>query len=157
MAQQFWLFKSEPDVFSLADLQSSPKKTTCWDGVRNYQARNLLRDAMHPGDGVLFYHSRVEPMVVAGTARVVRGGYPDPSQFNAKSRYFDLDANPETPRWFAVDIQYESTFPHPVTRDDLREVPELADMMLLKRGSRLSVQPVSPLQWKVICRLGKGR
>ena len=155
MPQQFWLFKSEPDVFSLSDLQNSPKKTTCWDGVRNYQARNLLRDQMRVGDGVLFYHSRAEPMVVAGTASIVHAGYPDPSQFNAKHQYFDADSNPDAPRWYAVDIQYVSTFATPVTRDALRQVALLKDMMLLRRGSRLSVQPVTAAQWRAICALGR--
>ncbi len=157
MPQQFWLFKSEPDVFSLRDLQTSPKKTTCWDGVRNYQARNLLRDKMRIGDGVLYYHSRIEPMTVAGTATIVHAGYPDPSQFNAKHKYFDADSPPDAPRWYAVDLRYASTFATPVTRDALRQVPTLEDMMLLRRGSRLSVQPVTASQWRTICALGNKR
>ena len=150
MAKRYWLFKSEPNVFSYDDLVKSPKKTTYWDGVRNYQARNLLRDEIKEGDEVLYYHSRIEPMCIAGTATVVRSGYPDPTQFDKKSKYFDAKASPENPRWFVVDIQAKHKFSTPLTRDALKEMPELDGMMLLQKGSRLSVQPVESHEWKAI-------
>jgi predicted RNA-binding protein with PUA-like domain len=152
--QRFWLMKSEPNVFSIEDLAKAPNKTTHWDGVRNYQARNFLKQGMQVGDGVLFYHSRVEPMAVVGTAKVVRAGYPDPSQFDAKHKYYDPDSKPDKPRWYVVDIQLERIFERPVTLQTLRTLPELEGMMLLKKGSRLSVQPVEPAHWRVITKLG---
>ena len=150
MAKRYWLFKSEPNVFSFDDLVKSPKKTTYWDGVRNYQARNLLRDEIKEGDEVLYYHSRIDPMCIAGTATVVRSGYPDPTQFDKKSKYFDSKASPENPRWFVVDIQAKQKFSAPLTREALKEIPELDGMMLLQKGSRLSVQPVESHEWKAI-------
>ncbi len=154
MPRHFWLFKSEPSTFSLKDLQHSPGKTTVWDGVRNYQARNMLRDAIGVGDGVLFYHSCVQPMAVMGTAKVVRAGYPDPSQFHPQSKYFDPAASADAPRWYSVDIQYEATCAQPVTLAALRQHPELEHMVLLRPGSRLSVTPVSAAEWRVVRRLG---
>ena len=154
MARRYWLMKSEPEVFSIHDLAKAPKQTTSWDGVRNYQARNFLRDEVKAGDGVLFYHSNADPPAVAGTATVVREGYPDATQFDRKSNHHDPDASPEAPRWYVVDIKFESTFDRPVPLDELREHPGLANMVLLKR-SRLSVQPVTPDEWKVITKLGK--
>ena len=150
----YWLMKSEPTVFSFDDLLKSPGQTTHWDGVRNYKARNFLRDEIKVGDGVLFYHSRVEPMAVVGTAKVVKAGYPDPSQFAASSKYYDPDADPDEPRWYMVDIKADKPFSRPVTLQELRGLPALAKMMLLKKGSRLSVQPVSAAEWQTIVRLG---
>lgn len=154
MAQRFWLMKSEPDVFSFDDLAKAQKKTTAWEGVRNYQARNLLRDEIKNGDGVLFYHSSTDPQIVAGTAVVVREGYPDASQFDEKSEYYDEKSTPEAPRWFAVDIKLDRRFETPPTLKQLRETRGLEAMKLLQKGSRLSVQPVSPAEWKIIQRLG---
>jgi predicted RNA-binding protein with PUA-like domain len=152
MAKRYWLFKSEPDVYSIAHLKRDKK--TYWDGVRNYQARNLLRDEIKVGDGVLFYHSSVKPMVVAGTAKVVKAGYPDPEQFNPESKYFDPDSPRDDPRWFVVDIAFEEEFSHPVTRDEMKEMAALKDMMVLRRGARLSVQPVTATEWKAIVKRG---
>ena len=146
--------KSEPDVFSIDDLAKAKKQTTGWDGVRNYQARNLLRDDIAVGDGVLFYHSSVDPPAVAGLARVVRAGYPDPTQFDPKSDYYDKDSPRDAPRWFSVDIAFDRKLPRPVTLPELRGEPALADMVLLRRGSRLSVQPVTPAEWKRILAMG---
>lgn len=154
MAKRYWLVKSEPDVFSYADLLKAPKKTTAWEGVRNYQARNLLRDEMKKGDGVLFYHSSTDPQVIAGTATVTKEGYPDPLQFDSKSDYYDADSDPENPRWFLVDIQADQPFKEPITRDELKTMKELEGMVLLKKGSRLSVQPVSEAEWKIITKRG---
>src|SRR6185369_16800464 len=124
--------------------------TTRWDGVRIYQARNFLRSDIAVGDGVLFYHSSAEPPAVAGTARVVRAGYPDPTQFGPRDGHFDGDSSRDDPRWFAVDIKFESKFTRQVTLPELRETSALAKMMLLQRGSRLSVQPVTAGEWKQI-------
>jgi predicted RNA-binding protein with PUA-like domain len=142
--------KSEPDVFSIDDLAKAKNQTTGWDGVRNYQARNLLRDEIAVGDGVLFYHSSVDPPAVAGLARVVRAGYPDPTQFDPKSDYYDKDSPRDAPRWFSVDIAFDRRLARPVTLPELRDESALAEMVLLRRGSRLSVQPVTPAEWKRI-------
>jgi predicted RNA-binding protein with PUA-like domain len=154
MPKRYWLLKSEPDVFSIEALARAPGKTTFWEGVRNYQARNLLRDGMKEGDGVLFYHSSADPSAVAGTATVVRAGYPDPSQFDPTSDYYDADSPRDNPRWFGVDIRWESTFPRPLPAAELRSTPGLADMVLFRR-SRLSVQPVTAEEWKIIVKLGR--
>ena len=144
--------KSEPSVFSIQDLAKAPKRTTFWDGVRNYQARNLLRDEIKVGDGVLFYHSSANPPAVAGTAKVVREPAPDPSQFDRKSDKFDPAASKDQPRWYGVAIQLDRIFAKPVPLDDLRDEASLSDMVLLQR-SRLSVQPVTASEWKTILRM----
>jgi predicted RNA-binding protein with PUA-like domain len=149
-----WLMKSEPGVFSIDDLAKAKNRTTGWDGVRNYQARNLLRDEIAVGDGVLFYHSSVDPPAVAGLARVVRAGYPDPTQFDPESDHYDKDSQRDDPRWFSVDIAFERKLARPVTLPELRAEPALADMVLLRRGSRLSVQPVTAAEWKKILAMG---
>ena len=149
--------KSEPSVFSIEDLARAPRQTTQWDGVRNYQARNLLRDEIKVGDGVLFYHSSADPPAVAGTAEIARAGYPDPTQFDPRSGHHDPDARADEPRWFAVDIKHAQTFAHPVPLPALRDTPALRDMVLLRKGSRLSVQPVSADEWKVIVAMGTRR
>ncbi|HVT06585.1 MAG TPA: EVE domain-containing protein [Polyangia bacterium] len=152
-----WLMKSEPDVFSIDDLAKAKKQTTGWDGVRNFQARNLLRDEIAVGDGVLYYHSSVDPPAVVGLARVVKAGYPDPTQFDPKSDYYDAGSKPDAPRWFSVDIAFDRKLARPVTLPELRAEPALADMVLLRRGSRLSVQPVTAAEWKRIVALGDGK
>jgi predicted RNA-binding protein with PUA-like domain len=153
----YWLMKSEPSVFSIDDLARAKGQTTRWDGVRNFQARNFLRDQIAVGDGVLFYHSSADPPAVAGTATVVRAGYPDPTQFDRGDSHHDPDSSPDDPRWYAVDIKFDSKFKQPVTLPELRTTPTLADMVLLRRGSRLSVQPVSPAEWKLIGQMGNGK
>ncbi|MBK8230741.1 MAG: EVE domain-containing protein [Candidatus Eisenbacteria bacterium] len=154
MAKRYWLFKSEPSEFSFEDLARAREQTTFWDGVRNYQARNLLRDEIQVGDGVLYYHSSTEPTAVIGTAEVVRAGYPDHTQFDPKSSHFDPGAKPEEPRWYMVDIRLVRSFAQPVPLATLKQTPGLAGMTLLQRGSRLSVQPVSAAEWEIVCRLG---
>ena len=154
MTRRYWLFKSEPDVFSIHDLAKSPGKKTSWEGVRNYQARNMLRDDIKPGDGVLFYHSRAEPMVIAGTAEVVREGYPDHFALDPEHHYFDEKASEESPIWFMVDIRLQQIFETPVTRDMLQQHPVTAGMMVLKKGSRLSIQPVTEPEWLTVLQLG---
>jgi len=154
MGRRYWLFKTEPSVFGIADLEKSPGQTTCWEGVRNYQARNMLRDEIGKGDRVLFYHSRVQPMAVVGTAEVVRGAYPDDTQFDPKSRYHDPKADPGDPRWYMVDIRLEKRFRRPVTLQEMKEVKGLGKMTLLQKGSRLSVQPVTAEEYRVVVRMG---
>lgn len=152
MANRYWLFKSDPDTFSFDDLQKSPKRTTCWDGVRNYQARNYLGQ-VRIGDRVLFYHSQSEKAVV-GTARVVKGPHPDPTQFDRRHAGYDPDSDPAEPRWLAVDIAFERKLPRAVGLDEMRRTKGLSRMVLLRRGTRLSVQPVTAAEWKTILRLG---
>jgi predicted RNA-binding protein with PUA-like domain len=149
------LFKSDPETFGLRHLKRSKARTTCWDGVRNYQARNLLRDEIRVGDAVLFYHSQSRPPAVVATARVVRAGYPDPTQFRPKSKYFDPKSTRSEPRWYAVDVRLDEPFSRPVTLPEMRELPGLEEMVLLNR-SRLSVQPVRPREWRIIVKLGLG-
>ena len=148
-----WLLKSEPEAFSYADLERAPRSTTAWGGVRNYQARNLLRDELAAGDLVLYYHSNAAPSGVAGIARVVRAGYPDPTQFDPSAEAFDPASTPAAPRWFAVDVAAVEPLARFVTLAELKAEPRLAGMVLLAR-SRLSVQPVTPAHWAVVCALG---
>jgi predicted RNA-binding protein with PUA-like domain len=145
---RYWLMKSEPNCFSFDDLNGRPEKTEHWDGVRNFQARNLLRDELKPGDGVLFYHSNIKEPAIVGLAKVVRGGYPDSTALDPRSDHFDPRATTDNPIWFMVDVQYLAPLPAPLTRDDLRRHPLLSGMGVLKRGNRLSVQPVSPTEWQ---------
>lgn len=151
--RQYWLFKSEPDVFSIDDLARCAKKSTYWDGVRNYQARNLLRDTIQVGDGVLFYHSSTDPMAIVGTASVVKKGYPDHTAFDPKDPHFDPKSDRAEPTWYMVDIRLDQIFPNPLTRAELQDVPALKGMMLLKRGSRLSIQPVTAGEWAAVLKL----
>ncbi|MFM8287863.1 MAG: EVE domain-containing protein [Planctomycetaceae bacterium] len=148
-----WLFKTEPATFSINDLAAAPDQSTCWNGVRNYQARNFLRDTISVGDGVLLYHSNAQPLAIVGTARVVRAGYPDSSAWDPRSPYHDPASRPDHPIWYMVDIQLENRFERPVERARLQEIPQLSGMLLLQRGSRLSVQPVSRDEWRVILEL----
>ena len=147
-----WLMKSEPGTYSIDDLARD--RTTAWSGIRNYQARNLLRE-MQVGDGVLFYHSSADPPGVAGTASVARAAAPDPSQFDPKDDHYDPDSPQDAPRWFGVEVKLETIFPRLIPLDELRATAALSDMVLLQRG-RLSVQPVTPEQWKTILALGQG-
>ena len=147
----YWLVKTEPGTYSWGDLIRDG--VTSWEGVRNYQARNLMRDEMKRGELVLVYHSVVVPQVVAGVARVRREAYPDHFARDPQSPYFDAKASAEDPRWVMVDLEPTRAFEPPITRDELKECPELADMMLLRRGSRLSVQPVTKQEWERILAL----
>lgn len=152
--RRYWLFKSDPDVFSWEDLKNSPDQTTYWDGVRNFQARNMLRDEIQKGDLVLFYHSQIKPPAVVGTARVVRSGYPDHTAQDPESGHFDPKASPDNPRWYMVDIRLEEEFKRPVPLPELRRTPGLESMELLRKGSRLSIQPVRPEKFEIIQELG---
>jgi len=156
MGRRMWLMKTEPGEFSIDDLAARPDQTEPWDGVRNYQARNFMRDDMRVGDGVLIYHSRIEPMAVVGTAEVASASYPDATAFDPACKHFDPKSTPEQPRWFLVDVRFVAKFPQPVTLKAIKQTPALADMMLVQKGSRLSIQPVSPEEWGVIISMGAG-
>ena len=146
----YWLFKSEPDVFSIQDLAASKGKKTTWEGVRNYQARNMIRDDIQRGDGVLFYHSNTDPMAIAGIAEVVKSGYPDHFAQQPDHKYFDEKASSENPIWYMVDIKLVRIFAQPVTRVMLATHPVTSQMMVLKKGSRLSIQPVTAAEWQAV-------
>ena len=155
MAQRrYWLFKSEPTTYSFSDLLSEPDSTAEWDGVRNYQARNLMRDELKIGDGVLFYHSSTASRAVVGTARVVQAGYPDHTAWDPNSGHFDPKSSPDNPIWFMVDIQAEQEFARTVTLNEIKQDPRFKDMMLVSRGARLSIQPVGEEEWEQIIALG---
>ncbi len=149
---KYWLVKTEPSEFSWEDLKAAPGQTTPWEGVRNYQARNYMRE-MQVGDLVFFYHSQTNPLAIIGIARVVRGAYPDPTQFDPSSPYFDPQSTPENPRWETVDIQYQREFSAPISLPQLKEIPGLENMVLLRKGSRLSVQPVTEREWRIVSAL----
>ncbi|MCG9892376.1 MAG: EVE domain-containing protein [Thermosynechococcaceae cyanobacterium MS004] len=149
----YWLMKTEPSVFSWDDLRSHPQQTTHWEGVRNYQARNFMRDQMKLGDRVLFYHSVVKPQVIMGIAQVVREAYPDSFAFDPASPYYDPKSSIDSPRWVMVDIQYVSEFTSPISLDELKQIEGLDSMMLLQKGCRLSIQPVTPEEWQIVCNL----
>ena len=150
----FWLMKSEPAECSIDDLAAAPAQTVPWIGVRNYQARNYMRDAMRPGDGVLFYHSSCAEPGVAGLARVASSAYPDASQFDPASPYFDAKARPEAPRWLHVDVQWVAKT-RLLSLREMRQRPELASLLLLKPGNRLSITPVSAAEWAAVTHLLK--
>ncbi len=148
--RRYWLFKTEPSSYSWTDLVRETDRTTFWDGIRNYQARNIMRDEMKLGDRVLVYHSVVTPQTIEGIAEVVRTAYPDPSAWDRNSRYFDPKASPEEPRWVMVDIRVVQALDPPISRDELKSQPGLEQMMLLRKGSRLSIQPVTPEEWAIV-------
>jgi len=148
--RRYWLMKSEPGCFSFADLQGRPGQTEHWDGVRNFQARNLLRDELQVGDGVLFYHSNTAQPAIVGLARVVHAGYPDFTACDPRSDHFDPRASAAYPIWYMVDVQGLAALPQPLTRDDLRRHPLLCRMDVLRKGNRLSVQPVREEEWRAV-------
>lgn len=157
MAKQYWLMKTEPETFSIDDLQNRPEKTEGWDGVRNYQARNFMRDSMRLGDGVLFYHSSTEAIGVAGEAVVASGPLPDLTALNPKSPYFDPKATPDKNPWVMVKVRFVRKFAILVPLELMRRTPGLEAMPLLRKGMRLSIQPVSPDEFKIVLALGKGK
>jgi len=150
-----WLFKSEPDAFSVDDLARARGATTAWDGVRNYQVRNMFRDQMRVGDLGFFYHSSCELPGIVGVVKVVRAGYPERAALDPKHRYYDADSDPANPRWYSVDVKLERRIDPPITLDELRRHAHgaLADLLILRRGNRLSVTPVSAQQWRFILSL----
>ncbi|HEY9515786.1 MAG TPA: EVE domain-containing protein [Gemmatimonadaceae bacterium] len=154
--RRYWLVKSEADCYSWDDLWNAPRHTTFWDGVRNYQARNMLRDQFRKGDLVFFYHSIADPTAIMGVCEVVREGYPDHTAFDPGEQHFDPKSDPDKPVWYMVDLRAKEPFRRPVTLAELRLVPGLEGMELLRKGSRLSVQPVTPREWGIVYELGMG-
>ena len=152
---RYWLFKSEPSSYSYDDLENEAGRTAEWDGVRNYQARNFMRDAMRVGDYVLFYHSNAKPPGVVGTARIVREAYPDHTAWHPDSRYYDPKSDPSNPTWLMVDIQAEQRLPRFISLNELKANPALSEMLVTKRGQRLSIQPVTPAEWAEILRMAE--
>lgn len=152
--RRYWLFKSEPNAYSFTDLLNEPDQTAEWDGVRNYQVRNFMRDEMKVGDGVLFYHSSTNPTAVVGTATIVGEAYPDSTAWDPKSEYPDLRSTPENPVWLMVDIKADKELPRPVTLQECKQNSKLKDMLLIRRGMRLSIQPVTREEWDEVLRMG---
>lgn len=149
----YWLFKSEPDVFGIDHLKDMPAQTEHWDGIRNYQARNMLRDDVKPGDLVFFYHSNCKEPAIVGIMEVTRKGYPDHTAFDPEQHYYDPKSDPENPRWYMVDIKYVRELARPVTLQELKQLPQLEDMPLVRRGNRLSIMPVNKEHWDLILEL----
>jgi predicted RNA-binding protein with PUA-like domain len=152
-AKRYWLMKSEPHEYSIADLRRDGR--TCWDGVRNYQARNFMRDEMQVGDEIFFYHSNAQPMGIYGVAQVVREAYPDHTAFDPSDKHFDPKSDPANPTWMMVDVGYVGTFKEPITLATLKQTPRLEKMLVIQRGSRLSVQPVTPEEWDIVMCVGE--
>lgn len=151
---KYWLMKSDPDSYGWPDLLSQKNKTDHWDGVRNYQARNYMKE-MTVGDKILFYHSQLKPPHIIGVAAVAREAYPDHTQFDPSDKHYDPKSSKDDPRWFMVDIRAESAFDPPITLPELKETAGLEEMVLLRRGSRLSIQPVTAKEWKIVTSLRK--
>lgn len=147
MAKNYWLMKSEPNAFSIDDLAKCPKQTDKWDGVRNYQARNFMRDAMKVGDKVFFYHSNAKPPCIVGICEIASEPYPDPTQFDDRSKYFDPKSDSDNPRWILVDVKFLKKLKRPVAINEIRANKKLKDMKLVQKGQRLSIQPVSKNEW----------
>jgi predicted RNA-binding protein with PUA-like domain len=149
----YWLMKSEPEAFSINDLKTRPKQTEHWDGVRNYQARNMMRDEMKLGDKVFFYHSNCDVPGIVGIMEVVKEGYPDHLAFDPDDKHFDPKSDPAKPTWMMVDVKYVKTLSRTISLTELKQKPELADLALVRRGNRLSIMPVSKKQWDFILSL----
>jgi len=150
---KYWLMKSEPDVFGIDDLRNAPGMTEPWDGVRNYQARNMMRDDMKTGDLAFLYHSNCKEPGIAGIMEIVREGYPDLTAFDPDAKYFDPKSDPANPRWYRVDVRYVRKLKRIITLSELKELSEVTGLPLLRRGNRLSIMPVSRQQWKFILTL----
>ncbi len=153
MTARYWLMKSEPNAFSIDDLAQRPQQTEPWDGVRNYQARNMMRDDMKVGDRVFFYHSNCDEPGIVGLARIEREAYPDPTAFDPDHKHYDPKSRPEQPTWFMVDVRLERKLARTITLTELKQRPELDQLALVRRGNRLSVMPVSESEWHHILSL----
>lgn len=153
MSKKYWLMKTEPDTFSIDDLKKVKKES--WDGVRNYQARNFMRDDMKKGDLVLFYHSNAKTIGVVGIAEICKEGHPDPTAFDKKSKYYDAKSDPENPRWILVDVKYKKHFNKVVSLSEIKEERKLASMALVQKGSRLSISPVKKSEFDHILKMGE--
>ena len=150
----YWLMKSEPDVFSFEDLKARPKQTEPWDGVRNYQARNFMRDSMEVGDLILFYHSNTKPPGVAGIAEVASPPYPDPTAFDKESKYYDSKSDQHSPRWILVDVKFKADLKQFVSLESIKANPKLSEMRILQKGNRLSITPVTQAEFLAIQKAG---
>ncbi|MGD8926772.1 MAG: EVE domain-containing protein [Thioalkalispiraceae bacterium] len=150
---KYWLMKSEPDVFGIDHLAKMPKKTEHWDGIRNYQVRNMMRDEMKKGDLAFFYHSNCKEPGIVGIIRIVKEAYPDFTAFDPREKYYDPKSNPENPRWFMIDVKLERKFKRTISLQELKTYKSLAEMLILRRGNRLSITPVSKKQWDFILKL----
>ena len=155
MPIHYWLFKSEPETFGIQHLAKKPKQTEHWDGVRNFQVRNMLRDDIKIGDMAFFYHSSCTPPGIAGIVEIVKEGYPDPSALNPESKYYDPLSTSEKPRWYMVDVKLVQTFKHFITLEELKKHHALENMVVCRRGSRLSISPVTAKEWEFILKLEK--
>jgi predicted RNA-binding protein with PUA-like domain len=153
MAKRYWLMKCEPAAYTIDDLEKDG--STGWEGVRNYQARNFMRDEMKKGDGVLFYASNADPSGVTGVAEIARDGYPDPFALNKGHKYYDPDSKADAPTWYTVDIRFVEKFPGIVSLDTLKKTPGLEKMVVTQKGSRLSVQPVTKQEFDIVVKLGR--
>lgn len=154
MARRYWLMKSEPDVYGFDDLLAEPEQTDHWDGIRNYQARNFMRDDFQEGDLALFYHSRTKPPHVAGVMRVVKAAYPDHTSWDPEAKYFDPKSSADNPRWFMVDVQALDRLPEIVPLADMKANPALEGMLVTRKGQRLSIQPVEEAHFREVLRMG---
>jgi predicted RNA-binding protein with PUA-like domain len=154
MAKNYWLIKSDPEEFSLEDLKNSKDKTTYWNGVRNYQARNFMSNKTKKDDSVLFYHSNADPNAVVGTCEIAKGGYPDHTQFDPDDIHFFPSAKKEDPTWFMVDVKFVKEFKHPVTLEEIKENPKLKNMKLVQKGNRLSIMPVEKSEFDEVVQMG---
>lgn len=152
---KYWLMKSEPDTFGIDDLAAMPGKTEHWDGVRNYQARNMMRDEMKLGDQVFFYHSNCKEPGIVGIAKVVKSGYPDFTAFDPNEKYYDPKSDPDNPRWYMVNIKLIRKLKRPVTLNEMKNYKSLAEMKLLAKGNRLSVMPINKKHWDLILEIEK--
>jgi len=150
---KYWLFKSEPNCFSIDDLSARPKQISCWDGVRNYQVRNMLRNDIKNGDLVFFYHSSCTPPGIAGIAEVVKEGYPDHTAWDLNSDHFDPKSTPENPRWYMVDVKFVRKFPRLMSLEEIKQHPKLKNMLINRKGNRLSITPVNAEEWNIIIKI----
>ena len=151
----YWLMKSEPEAFSIDDLAKRPKKREPWDGVRNYQARNFMRDAMKIGDLAFFYHSNCKVPGIVGVMKIAKSSYPDHTQFDPESKYFDPKSSPDNPRWFLVDVEFKEKFKNIVSLTQLKLETKISSMKILQKGNRLSITPITKLEWQHVIKLGK--
>lgn len=152
----YWLFKSEPDAFGIDDLAARPEQTEPWDGVRNYQARNFMRDDVKVGDKLFFYHSSCKDVGIAGVAEITKAAYPDASQFNPESKYFDPKASPDNPRWVCVNVTFVEKYKWVLPLAKIKSMPEIKELGVVKKGHRLSIMPVLPEEWDALYQAAKG-
>ena len=150
---QYWIMKSEPTTYGIDHLIKCPKQSDYWEGVRNYQARNMMRDDMRPGDMAFFYHSNCDVPGIVGLMEITSEGYPDPTAFDPQSKYHDPKSDPDNPRWYLVDVHFKEKFDEIIPLSALRQEPKLANMLILRKGNRLSITPVTPQEWQTVLQM----